>query len=101
MPYGKPYSEEERRERHLSKYGSLENFPKERKGEGTFWKEKEFSLDGWGVGYKGEYILTWGDVFERISKKVGNEQAERLIPTFTDIVEELLKKAGFKVSKVV
>ena len=40
MPYGKPFTEEERKLRHLSKYGTLENFPKERRGEGTFWKEK-------------------------------------------------------------
>ena len=40
MPYGKPFTEEERKLSHLSKYGTLENFPEKRKGEGTFWKEK-------------------------------------------------------------
>ena len=40
MPYGVPRTEEERMKIHLEKHGSLENFPIERKGEGTFWKEK-------------------------------------------------------------
>ena len=41
MPYGVPFSDEERKKRHLLKYGTLENFPEERKGEGRFWKEKD------------------------------------------------------------
>jgi len=40
MPYGKPFTEEERKLRHLSKHGTLENFPEERRGEGTFWRER-------------------------------------------------------------
>lgn len=39
MPYGTPKTEEERKKTHLAKYGTLEGFPEERKGEGTFWKE--------------------------------------------------------------
>ena len=44
MPFGKPFTDEERRKRHLLKYGTLENLPEERKGLGTFWKEFEDKL---------------------------------------------------------
>lgn len=40
MPYGTPRNEEERKERHLEKYGTTE-IPEERKGAGTFWKEEK------------------------------------------------------------
>jgi hypothetical protein len=39
MPYGKPFTEEERKKRHKEKFGDLDDFPKERKGQGNFWKE--------------------------------------------------------------
>ena len=42
MPYGTPKTEEERKKTHLAKYGTLEGFPEERKGEGRFWKEELF-----------------------------------------------------------
>ena len=53
MPYGTPFTDEERRLRHLAKYGTLENFPTERRGLGTFWKEgstfKKVALIGLGI----------------------------------------------------
>jgi len=39
MPYGIQFTDEQRKTRHLIKYGTLENFPTERRGVGTFWKE--------------------------------------------------------------
>ena len=33
------FSKFRRKTRHLIKYGTLENFPTERRGVGTFWKE--------------------------------------------------------------
>lgn len=41
MPYGEPFSDEQREVRHLAKYGTLENFPEGRRGAGAFWLEDE------------------------------------------------------------
>ncbi|HDH91601.1 MAG TPA: hypothetical protein ENF38_01480 [Candidatus Aenigmarchaeota archaeon] len=38
MPFGRPFSEEERKIEHLARFGTLEDFPKERRGQGRFWK---------------------------------------------------------------
>jgi len=35
MPYGTPYTFEERKARHLGRYGTLENFPEIRRGRGV------------------------------------------------------------------
>ena len=35
MPYGIPYTDEERKARHLARYGTLENFPEQRRGYGS------------------------------------------------------------------
>jgi len=40
MPFGTPLTDEQRKMRHLVKYGTLENFPEQRKGEATYWKER-------------------------------------------------------------
>jgi len=39
MPYGVPLTDEERKQRHLAKYGTLENFPEVRRGMGLGMSE--------------------------------------------------------------
>lgn len=40
MPYGKPFTDRERRERHRKRFGNLDDFSEKRIGKGRFWKEK-------------------------------------------------------------
>ncbi len=64
--------------------------------------EKEVSFDEWGIGYKGEYILGWKDVYDSAYKCVKDvEKSSCVVDHLIPKLKDMFKKAGFKLKEII